>query len=252
MIFQEPPTTRFDLNFRVAGIPVRVHPLFWLVAVLFGATTGDLDRLLVWIVIVFLSILAHELGHALTMRRFGQPAHIVLHAWGGLAVPESVTWGRGWAGVALSPRQEILTLAAGPGAGFAIAAVVLLSSLALGAEFHLTFLGGVLPWVSVTLPLVGRLPNVIVSTILWVNLTWGFINLIPVFPLDGGQIARNAWILADPLDGGMRSVWLSVIAGGVAAVGSLLIFGSLTLAFFFALLAFQSYLTLQGRSNRLY
>src|SRR5690349_4781192 len=111
--FQEPGHTRFDLRFSIFGIPVRVHPLFWLMTLLFGGAVGNPITLLIWVAVVFISILTHELGHALTMRFFGQPARIILHLSGGLAIPDS--WGHG---SALTTNEQILMLLAGPGAGF--------------------------------------------------------------------------------------------------------------------------------------
>ncbi len=249
MLFQEPARSRFDVRFSVAGIRVRIHPWFWVTTVFFGATTGDLDRLLIWIGVVFGSILLHELGHALMMRCYGQPSHIVLYAWGGLAVPEVVPWGRGWAGIATSPRQEVWVGLAGPGAGFVLAILTLALALLVGADFQSTVLGKVMPWINVLMPIGGRVVNLLVSTILYVNLGWGLINLMPVFPLDGGQIARNLWIVADPLDGGHRSLWLSMIAGIIGALGALAALGSTGVACLFALLAMQSLLTLFGQAK---
>ena len=89
MFAAEPAPTQFDLHFRIAGFPVRVHPLFWLMTLMMGARDDDPMTLLIWIGVVFLSILVHELGHALTMRYYGQDARIVLYMMGGLAIPES-------------------------------------------------------------------------------------------------------------------------------------------------------------------
>ena len=65
MLFAEPPPSQGDLRFRFFGFPARIHPFFWLVTVLLGAR-GDVSAvdLLVWVVVVFVSILVHELGHA--------------------------------------------------------------------------------------------------------------------------------------------------------------------------------------------
>ena len=89
LLFQPPPSTRFDLRFTLAGIPIRVHPFFWVIATRFGASTSDVIHLVLWIVIVFISILIHELGHALVMWLYGQPSYIVLHMAGGPTVPEA-------------------------------------------------------------------------------------------------------------------------------------------------------------------
>ena len=92
-LFQPPPPTRFDLRFSVAGFPVRVHPLFWLIAILFGSSAGSPAKVMAWIIAIFVSITIHELGHAFALRRYGVESQIILHAAGGLTVPESVSWG---------------------------------------------------------------------------------------------------------------------------------------------------------------
>ena len=62
MLFQPPQPTPYDLRFSVAGIPVTVHPLFWLIALLLGST-GDILLVPIWVGVIFVSILVHELGH---------------------------------------------------------------------------------------------------------------------------------------------------------------------------------------------
>ena len=71
--------TPFDLKFSIFGIPVRVHPLFWLVSVIMQWNVHDPRTTLIWVVCVFVSILIHELGHALTAKSYGWPPHIVLY-----------------------------------------------------------------------------------------------------------------------------------------------------------------------------
>ena len=80
----EPPPSQYDLHFSLFGFPVRVHPMFWLVTLMLGYQSGDAAAVLTWIVAVFLSILVHELGHALVMRAYGLRPWIVLHGMGGL------------------------------------------------------------------------------------------------------------------------------------------------------------------------
>ncbi len=69
----EPPRTAYDLHFQIAGIPVRVHPLFWLATLILGSNSwsgdGNVDpdagmKLLIWVGVMFVSILVHELGHS--------------------------------------------------------------------------------------------------------------------------------------------------------------------------------------------
>ncbi len=170
----DPGRTQYDLRFRVLGFPVRVHPWFWIITLLFN---GDqllrigAEYLLVWVAIVFVSILVHELGHALAFRRFGAESDIVLYAFGGLAIPTHTISGRG---------RRILVSLAGPGAGFVLCGLVYGSNLALewGQSADGKMPNGIFTWF-------------VYRQLLWVNLGWGLFNLLPVFPLDGGQVNRE-------------------------------------------------------------
>jgi Zn-dependent protease len=245
-LFQELPPTRYDLRFSIAGIPVRVHPSFWLIALLFGAS-GDVLLLPIWVLVVFVSILIHEFGHALAFRRHGQRSQIVLHFAGGLTIPEPVYWGGGYANVGLTANQQIFISLAGPGAGFLFAAVVIGIVVGLGGSVGISRLLGIPLPLSAALPFGGVVVNALIGMLLWVNIFWGLINLAPVYPLDGGSVTRNVLIQTDPVDGIRKSLWISVIAGGILALIGLIFFRSLFIALLFALLAFQSYQSLQGR-----
>jgi len=248
-LFQPPPPTQYDLRFSIAGIPVRVHPLFWLIALLLGSST-DLLQLPIWVFVVFVSILVHELGHALAMRRYGQPSRIILHFAGGLTVPEPVSWGSGWANVSLRPNQEIFISLAGPGAGFLLAALVVVGATISGGSIITNWLFGVIPLpVAALMPIGGRILSLLVTMLLWVNIFWGLINLLPVYPLDGGNVSRYLLLQADPIEGVRKSLWISVIAGGLVAIAGLLILRSVYMALLFGLLAFQSYQSLQRRAG---
>ena len=248
-LFQPPPPTQYDLRFSIVGIPVRVHPLFWLIALLLGSST-DLLQLPIWVFVVFVSILIHELGHALAMRRYGQPSRIILHFAGGLTVPEPVSWGSGWANVSLRPNQEIFISLAGPGAGFLLAALVVVGATISGGSIITNWLFGVIPLpVAALMPIGGRVLSLLVTMLLWVNVFWGLINLLPVYPLDGGNVSRYLLLQADPIDGVRKSLWISVIAGGLVAIAGLLILRSVYMALLFGLLAFQSYQSLQRRAG---
>lgn len=224
-----------------------MHPLFWLITLLLGSA-GDILLLPVWVVVIFVSILIHELGHALAFRRFGQRSQIVLHFAGGLTIPESVPWGGGWANVALSRRQEIFISLAGPGAGFLFAGLVMLVVSLTGGSILTTRLLGFIPLpLNAVVPFGGGFISVLVTMLLWVNIFWGFINLMPVQPLDGGNVARNIFIQYDPWAGVRKSLWLSVITGALLALMGLIVFRSLYMAFLFGFLAYQSYQSIRGR-----
>lgn len=247
-LFQPPPPTRYDLRFNLAGFPVRVHPLFWLIAVLLGYSAGNILQILIWVLVVFVSILVHELGHALAFRRYGLSSQIILHFAGGLTVPESALWGSRWANVALGPNQNIFISLAGPGAGFIFAALVSGIVFLLGGSIVTAPLFGFLPVPRLAiLPFGGTLVSAFLTVLLWVNIFWGFINLLPVYPLDGGHVARNVLIQVDPADGVRKSMWVSVVTGALIALFAFFFLRSLYMAFLFGFLAFQSYQSLQFR-----
>jgi len=257
MLLAEPPPTPWDLHFQVLGFPVRVHPLFWLVGLLLGFNgTGDGNAgvsLLIWFVALFSSILIHELGHALMIRRFGRPAHIVLYAMGGLAIEgrprgsyEFSFEPYGGGGRARTPNEQILISAAGPGIQLLLALLIVVFIKATGGSVAVLS-AGFLPFPVPRLggELAGN-PNftMLVAMLLWVNTYWPIINLLPIFPLDGGQIALQVFVQHDPWGGTQKALWVSVIAGGITAV--LAFMGQqLFTAILFASLAVSCYMTLQ-------
>lgn len=251
VLFQVPGPTRYDLNFSVAGIPVRVHPLFWVITLMFGIASGSLLLVPIWVVVVFISILIHELGHAFAFRWYGLRSSIVLHGMGGLTVPESVSWGGTWANIALRPREEIVISLSGPFAGFLFAAILIAGVTLTGGSVTTFNLLGFIPLpLNSFVPYGGWLVSELVHQFLWVNIFWGLINLVPVIPLDGGNVARHTLVQYDPYDGVRKSLQLSTIAGGVVALVALIFLRSIYMAFLFGFLAFQSYQALQSRYGR--
>jgi stage IV sporulation protein FB len=258
----EPPRTSWDLSFQVFRFPVRVHPLFWLGGLLIGfGVTSEGERgiqLVIWFVALFLSILVHELGHALMIRRFGREAHIVLHAMGGLAIegrPQSSGFGSPWSFDSYTgyqprqrtPQEQILISAAGPGIQFVLLGLIVGAVYATGGNVALVFVDH-LPLLAPQLGgELGKNPNLgwLVALMLQINLYWPIINLLPVLPLDGGQIALQVLTQQDPWSGTQRALWLSVITGGAMAVFALVIMHQLLTMMLFASLALSSYLTLQ-------
>src|SRR4029450_5040409 len=74
-------------HFRLFGIPIRVEPFFFIVVALFGIRLEPLWLVFAFVAMAFVSVLVHELGHALTYRLLGQRSAIVLHGFGGFTVP---------------------------------------------------------------------------------------------------------------------------------------------------------------------
>jgi stage IV sporulation protein FB len=250
MLVAEPQPTPADLHFDVAGIRVRVSPWFWLGSALFGARTcqcaagGDqrlmLQYLMIWIGVVFVSLLVHEFGHALAYRNFGQSAHVVLYHFGGLTIPEA--WGRRH----LRPLQRLLVSAGGPLAQLLLAALVVAV---------LKFGGWVVPFPiqSALVPLgfhLGRQfesPHLflLVVYLLEVNVFWPLINLVPVPPLDGGQIVRDGLLAAGVNDAVRVSGIIGAVTGGLVAWWGFN-HGQEFLGIMFAMLAISCFQNLSG------
>jgi stage IV sporulation protein FB len=208
--------------------------------------TGSTNLLLIALAIfvIFVSILVHELGHAFAFRRYGQDSFIILHMMGGLAVPESSPYGEN---VRLTPNQNIFISLAGPIAGFLLALVIILLGIGLGGQLVFSVFFGFLPIPAVVLPYQFGILDRVFALFVFINFFWGLINLLPVFPLDGGNVARYTLIQTDPINGLRNSLWLSVITGAIIAIAGFVVLGSIYMAFLFGYLAFQSYQALQYR-----
>ncbi|MFW6168982.1 MAG: site-2 protease family protein [Planctomycetota bacterium] len=254
MLQLEPQPTDYDLNFQFLGFPVRVHPLFWLVALILGANgvwtpQGEVlphagAQLLSWTSVMFASILAHELGHALSMRYFRQSSRIVLYVMGGLTIPDSShsSFSRPATHTRLS---HILISLAGPGAGFSLATLTVLLIYTIGGEFRITperFPFFYQPQFPAETNLSLRF---VLHDLLFMNIFWGLLNLLPIFPLDGGQVSRQLFEHADPWNGLVRSLWLSIMTAGGIAIASWVYLGSRFMPLLFISLAASNYMMLQ-------
>ncbi len=241
-MFQSPTPTAYDLNFEIFNTQVRVHPLFWLIALLFGSNLGVIGAI-IWMCVMFISILIHELGHVFAMRRFGVESRVVLYGGGGLAIP---TYGRN-----TSPQEGITISAAGPFAGFIFAGILMGAVTLLGGSTGFGFIYGVIPIPFANIPSIGYYPNLAIRLALYINVFWGLINLLPVFPLDGGQIARYMFVISDPWEGVRKSLQLSIITAIIVVV--LAILGEqVFIAVLFGFLAFSNYQMLVGGSGRIF
>jgi Zn-dependent protease len=162
------------LRFSLFGFPVRIHIWFLIVAGIIGLSGPEpnLARAAVWIGVVLVSVLVHELGHAFAARTVGAEPTIDLYALGGLtAFSPPRPLGR-WQSVGIS--------LAGPFAGFLLGFLVLSGAAALGTDRPSPFVGTDAPIV-----------DVLVGASIWVNLYWGVVNLLPILPLDGGNVVRS-------------------------------------------------------------
>lgn len=253
MFLGEPGRTQFDLNFSAFGIPIRVTPFFWVIGFALGynAAAEEPVWLLIWIGAMFISIAIHEMGHAFAFRRFGIESHIVLYHFGGLAIPSSSfsSYSGVSTGGSLSPKQNIFVSAAGPGVQLVLAAMIFaavrLSSYSLWSG--LPFIPREVIWGDLAeAPLIQNRNLLIALEFFFIiNLYWAMLNLLPIYPLDGGQIARELFSMGNPQAGIKNSLILSVATGVAVAIYA---FSNEQpyMGFMFAALAFFSFQSLQA------
>jgi Zn-dependent protease len=233
------PPTQFDLNFRLAGIPVRVHPLFWLLALFLGMNLPP-SLLVIWIPVVFVSILVHEMGHAVVIRAYGWWPSILLYTFGGLAFYQQSR---------RDPVKQMLISLAGPAAGFALAGLVVAVLYATGHPIKFE-IGHSLSLVDWEIPPLENINlRALAEFLLDVNIFWGLFNLLPIFPLDGGQFLREFLTWLRVPDALIKSLWVSVFVALACAVYMIrlkMYFNTLLLGS----LAFSSYQEIQMHSGR--
>ncbi len=253
-MFLEPQPTPYDWHFRCFGFPVRVTPWFWVAACVLGydlaTNMPGLQQgigVALWIGAVFLSILVHELGHAFAMRRYGMDASIVLYHFGGLAIPGAAArWDR--PRVRLNPQRQMVISAAGPVAQLTLAAAVYVTLFFSG---HNTTTFSILDYVlpeSQQPPLSSPALQALVIFLMLPSISWALLNLLPVYPLDGGQITRQACVLSNPWQGLRYSLMLSVAAAAVIAVWGMTK-GQPFLGVLFLMLGVSNWQQLQGGSG---
>jgi stage IV sporulation protein FB len=146
-------------------------------------------------------------------------------------------------------RSEILIALAGPTAGFLLAAFILAMILAAGHEVEFDWQS--LPGIPVRFEFFpSRRLNLLIFYFLNVNIFWGLVNLLPVAPLDGSQVAREVLDQQFPGDGLRRSLILSFWVAAATAVYAILGMHEAYIAMMFAYLAYNSYAMLQAWSQR--
>ena len=147
--------------FTFRGIPVFVSPWYFLLLVMFGYR--DPVQGIIWAVAITVSLLVHEFGHALVARRLRHDPSIMLHGFGGLTSRSR----RG------PDVDEAAIVAMGPAAGLALGLIIF-------AIFQVLLrMGAVSPYVLA-----------LIYTMLHACVLWNMLNLLPLWPLDGGQLMR--------------------------------------------------------------
>ncbi|HMQ06275.1 MAG TPA: site-2 protease family protein [Saprospiraceae bacterium] len=162
-------------------IPVKVHWSFGFL-VLFVFYIGFLNKLTwnetgafaLYVLVLFICVILHEYGHALTARRFGvETKDIILSPIGGIARLENIPE---------EPAKEMLIALAGPAVNIALAIILSLTSVLILGQ-------SVLPSSSELSLLV--IPREFLSFVIVMNIALFIFNLVPAFPMDGGRVLRS-------------------------------------------------------------
>ena len=184
----------------IGGTTIRVDLSFLIIIALFVATAYNprlgIEYALLWIPVLFISILVHELAHAAAIGLFGYgSSDIVLGGIGGVTINRRQA----------RPWHDMVISLAGPFASFALA--FLFTFIFRGVEF------------------VRRDPMLVnlVPLLVQANVWWGIFNLLPVSPLDGGHAVRNflRMFLAERT-AFVIAVWIAIVVGAVVAVAGVI------------------------------
>ena len=212
------------LRFRIGPIPVHIELFFFLTVLLLGIPEERFGAryLLLWGVIAIVSVLLQELLHAGLLLRLRRAPEVVLHSLG------AATSSSG----ALTARQKIFV--------HLMPALIILVVIGIPARFwfesiELTSADDLFLWR-------------VAHDIYWVNFWWSIINLLPVWPLDGGQAlagitewrgGRTNWPLVH---------WVSIIVASVAGLVALVEGGddNRYIFVFRAIIAVQNFLRMRG------
>ncbi|OFI38007.1 peptidase M50 [Arthrobacter sp. SW1] len=161
---------------RIAGVPVYLAYSWFLIAAFTVITQGPALQFstpglgmgayfvaFAYALLLALSVLVHELAHALTARVFGWPTEkIVLNLWGGHTQFESFT---------ASPGRSVVVALAGPFANIVLAAAA---------------------WPLVTGQVFSGVAELLANIFMWSNFLIGIFNVLPGLPLDGGRLVESA------------------------------------------------------------
>jgi len=217
--------TPFDVRLIAFRIPIRVHPSFWIAATVLSWDANHVDVVFIWVMCLFFSILVHELGHALMAEAFGWSAEVVLYYLGGLTFSHR--------DFQRSPWRDIAVSLAGPFAGFGLYGLTILAMRLLPdtIEFH---------------------RNVYITLIflIQINLYWGLVNLLPVWPLDGGQVCQSFLTWCRLRDPARPTLYISAVVAGAAAIFFFNQRSDNFAGMLFAMLCLQSVVNLQQSPSR--
>jgi len=198
---------------KVAGIPVYLHWSFFLVFLVVGFFSFNIyegSKFFFWFSALFLGVfmcvVLHEFGHALTARRYGvNTRDIILSPIGGIARLERLPD---------LPLQEFFIAIAGPLVNIGIAIFLLLFNFTIGIGSSAPAMGDMEAFLEYLLK--GSFLDFFFLSLLWTNFSLALFNFIPAFPMDGGRILRS--LLSIPL-GKMKATLIATRIAQIIAIG---------------------------------
>ncbi len=209
--------------FSLAGIPVSVSGWYFALIGYYAYSSGAARGLLFGLCVTF-SLLVHEFGHGLVAKIFRLNPAILLHGLGGLCGHDRAS----------RDRDDALIVAAGPIAG-----------LILGG---LTYLVHKLMWAYKPELMYGSEPlQLTFIFLLYVNIVWSLANLLPLWPLDGGQLFRLLMQrYFEPAKAARLTHGVGMLVGGVCIALVLLYVRSPFLVIIVGMLTCQNFTQLQS------
>jgi membrane-associated protease RseP (regulator of RpoE activity) len=198
-----PSPNALDFRWRIGQIHIRVGPTFWFASAVLGIRYyadpegGGLGFFLFWMAAVFVFVLLHELAHAAITRAFGAPAEVVLYALGSTTIGLEAIPQRG--------RRLLAHLV-----GVVVQGVIL-----------------ALVWSVTLIPFPESLQQsgweaplgTALVMLVWINYYWALLNLLPIWPLDGGQICVEIGEALLGRRGRVFALVFSLVVVGLIAIG---------------------------------
>lgn len=197
---------------KYAGIPVKVHWTFSLlivfvsyIAVSNEIPRGDLIWFYSYVILLFVFVILHEYGHALTARKYGiSTRDIIISPIGGIARLERLPE---------NPKHELLIAVAGPAVNVVLAFLFLVVQI-LTADFILPQ-GEDINFGS---------PSDFIGYLLIINIVLVVFNMVPAFPMDGGRVLRAilTMLTKDRFVATKWAVWIGQAIATAFLVGGIL------------------------------
>ena len=188
----------------IAQIPIKLHWSFSLLLLFVGYIAYDqaipsnqLGWFFAYVFLLFVFVIMHEYGHALTARKFGiRTRDIILSPIGGIARLERLPE---------RPLQELIVALAGPGVNVILALFFLVIQLLFSNQI---------------IPLDDQInfsnPSDFIGYLLLINIVLVLFNLLPAFPMDGGRVLRS--LIAMVTKDRLKATKYAVLVGQLMAL----------------------------------